>query len=59
MSAGPISYGKKNVPKDLVHYEEGVTNVNFHDNSFEKDWKDPNSENYQNLVNFINILAIC
>ena len=31
MSVGPISYGKKDVPKDLVNYEEGVTNVNFHD----------------------------
>ena len=29
MSAGPVSYGKKDVPKDLVKYDEGVTNVNF------------------------------
>jgi phospholipid-transporting ATPase len=42
-----------------VQYAKGVTNVNFYDTVFWSSWKDPNSENYSNLRDFIEILAVC
>jgi len=56
-SAGCETYGSSN--PDTIEYGEGITNVNFSDAKFDEAWNDSNSDNYQNLVDFINILAIC
>lgn len=37
----------------------GITNVNFEDSDFWRDWINPKSKNYDYLCDFINILAIC
>ena len=37
-SAGPKSYGQNSNQDVHVHYDEGVTNVNFHDEQFKLDW---------------------
>jgi len=57
-SAGLKSYGKTDPSKSIV-YEKGVTNVNFDDEEFWKNWKNPTSAQYEVLKDFINILAIC
>lgn len=39
--------------------DEGITNVNFHDDNFWEEWNDPNSNNQKYLQKLINILAVC
>ena len=58
-SAGFKSYGQSDNSNNHVDYAEGVSNVNFYDEEFKYDWRNTQSENHQNLVNLVNILAIC
>ena len=59
-SAGMEAYGVTDTSEyGPIEYEKGVTNVNFADPTFWECWKDEKSANHQNLVDFINILAIC
>ena len=60
-SAGYKTYGGNATSKEResVVYKEGVTNVNFYDEEFTADWNDPNSENYEYLIKYVHLLAVC
>lgn len=60
-SAGERSYGVSNPIENIL--DEGVSNVNFEDPNFEEHWtknyKAHGQPLYQELAQFMNILAIC
>ena len=63
-SAGFQSYGgtpidNSQTAESVIEYAKGVTNVNFFDAEFDRQWKNPESENYGNLKDFIEILGVC
>lgn len=58
-TVGMECYGLNEQDEFEGKYEKGVTNVSFTDPDFQKQWDDPSSENYSNIDNFVNILAIC
>lgn len=55
-SAGSKSYGNKY--PDKVNYKPGVTNVNFSDPEFEREWGSGTHQG-DRLFDFVNILALC
>jgi magnesium-transporting ATPase (P-type) len=58
-SAGHFSYGETHPDLNRQEYDKGVTNVNFYDADFYNEWPNATTDNYDNIVDFINILAIC
>jgi len=58
-SVGNFAYGDTHPDPKKQHYDEGVTNVNFYDAEFYNEWPNATTDNFENLVDFINILAIC
>ena len=58
-SVGYYSYGESNPDPNKQKYETGVTNVNFYDAEFYNEWPNASTDNYDNIVDYINILAIC
>ena len=58
-SVGFKAYGSSNPDRSKTKYEPGVTNVNFEDNGFWDEWPQQTTDNFENIVEYINILAIC
>ena len=56
-SVGAFDYGTKDPKKK--EYPSGVTNVNFECPTFDEHYANPNHENYNNIVKFIEALGIC
>jgi magnesium-transporting ATPase (P-type) len=57
-SAGMQAYGT-NEDMPTSELGPGITNVNFNDAKFWKQWKNEDSTNQKYLTDFVNILAIC
>jgi phospholipid-transporting ATPase len=59
-SAGLFSYGVSDpvVDKELMK-QDGITNVNFSDPALQAHLTDPQSENFENVNRFMEILSVC